>query len=130
MPKSVVFGVTKFHKYVSGRDFVIQTDHKPFLGLLKEDRLISPLASPRIQRRALTLSNYQYRLRYKPGTQNSNADGFSRLALATKTLPVPVPGETIFSLSIVNGTPINASRIALCVAACPHYRPSLHGRRR
>ena len=45
-------------------------------------------------------------------TQNSNADGLSRLSLATKTLPVPVPGESIFPLSIVNETPINASRIA------------------
>ena len=68
-----------------------------------------PLASPR---RALMLSKYQYHLRYKAGTQNSNAAGLSRLPLATKTLPVPVPGETIFSLSIVNETQINVSIIA------------------
>ena len=58
------------------------------------------------------MSNYQYYIRHKPGTQKSNADGLSILRLAIKTLPVPVPGETIFSLSIVNETPINASRIA------------------
>ena len=60
---AIIFGVTKFHKYVYGRYFVIQTDHCPLLGLLKEDKMISPLASARIQQWALTLSNYQYHLR-------------------------------------------------------------------
>ena len=64
-----VFGVTKFHKYVYGRDFTIQTDHKPLFGLLKEEKLISPHANLRIQRWALTSSNYQYHLRYKPGAE-------------------------------------------------------------
>ena len=88
---AIIFGVNIFHKYVYGRDFVIQTDHRPLLGLLKEDKMISPLASARIQRWALTLSNYQYHLRYKPGVQNTNADGLSRLPLPTKTAYVPVP---------------------------------------
>ena len=56
---ALVFAVTHFHKYLYGRRFEIQTDHKPLLGLLKEDRAISPMASARIQRWALTLSNYQ-----------------------------------------------------------------------
>ena len=34
---ALVFGVTKFHKYLFGRSFVVQTDRKPLLGLLKED---------------------------------------------------------------------------------------------
>ena len=126
---TLVSGVTKFHKYVYGGDFAIQTDHKPLLGLLKEDKLISTLASPRIQRWALTLSNCQYHIRYKPGTHNSNADGLSRLPLATKTLPVAVPGETIFSLSIVSKTPINASRIARLTVRDPvlsRFANSLH----
>ena len=44
--------------------------------------------------------------------QNSNADGLNVLPLATKTFPVPIPGKTILSFSMVNDTPINASRIA------------------
>ena len=46
---AILFGVTKFHKYVYGRDFEIQSDHMPLLGLMSEDKLISPLASARIQ---------------------------------------------------------------------------------
>ena len=80
---------------------------------------MSPLVSPKIQQWALTLSNYQYRLRYKPGTQNSNADGLNRRPLAKKTLPVPVLGKQFFSLSSVNETPVNASIIAQLITRDP-----------
>ena len=81
--------------------------------------MISPLASARIQRWALTLSNYQYHLRYKPGVQSTNADGLSRLPLPTKTAYVPVPEEVVLSLSIVNDTPITATKIAQWTARDP-----------
>ena len=116
---AIVFGVTKLHKYVYGRDFEIQTDHMPLLGLMSEDKLISPLASARIQRWALTLSNYQYHLRYKQGAQNTNADGLSRLPIPTPVLEVPVPAEVVLSLSVVNDTPITAARIAQWTARDP-----------
>ena len=102
---AILFGVTKFHKYVYGRDFEIQSDHMPLLGLMSEDKLISPLASARIQRWALTLSNYQYHLRYKQGVQNANADALSRLPIPTPAKEVPVPAEVVLSLSVVNDTP-------------------------
>ena len=35
---AVVFGVKKFHQFVCGRHFIIQTDHKPLLGLLSSDK--------------------------------------------------------------------------------------------
>ena len=76
----------------------------PILGLMSEDKLISPLASARIQRWALTLSNYQYHLRYKQGAQNTNADGLSRLPVPTPVKEVPVPAEVVLSLSVVNDT--------------------------
>ena len=50
---SLVFGISKFHKYLYGRDFVLQTDHFPLIGLLKEDRAIPAMVSARIQRWAL-----------------------------------------------------------------------------
>ena len=57
---AMVYGITKFHKYSYGREFLLQTDHKPLLGLLKEDKQIPAMASACIQCWALTLSNYQY----------------------------------------------------------------------
>ena len=65
-----MFGITKFHKYLYGREFLLQTDR----GLLKEDRTISAMASARIQRWALTLSNYQYTWAYKPVPSIGHAD--------------------------------------------------------
>ena len=42
---AIGFGVTKFHKYVYGRDFEIKSDHIPLLCLMSEDKLISPLSN-------------------------------------------------------------------------------------
>ena len=114
-----MFGVTQFHKYIYGRDFKIQSDHMPLLGLMSDDKLISPLASARIQRWALTLSNYQYHLRYKQGAQNTNTDGLSRLRVPTPATEVPVPAEVVLSQSVVNDTPINAARISKWTARDP-----------
>ena len=30
----LIFGISKFHKYLYGREFLLQTDHMPLLGLL------------------------------------------------------------------------------------------------
>ena len=56
---AIVYGVKKFHQYIYGRNVVIYTDHKPFFGLLGEDKPIPGTASPRMQRWALTLSGYE-----------------------------------------------------------------------
>ena len=29
----LVYGITKFHKYLNGGEFILQTDHKPLIGL-------------------------------------------------------------------------------------------------
>ena len=47
---AVVFGVKKFHQYLFGLKFTIQTDHKPLLGLLGMEKSISALSAARLQR--------------------------------------------------------------------------------
>ena len=64
---AVIFGVSKFHKYIYGRVFTIIKEHKPLLGLFKEYRAISPTGSARVQRWALVLASYHNQLVYKPG---------------------------------------------------------------
>ena len=56
---AIMFGIKKFHQYVYGRKFIIHTDHKPLLGLLGEERSLPAMASPRMQRWAITLSGYE-----------------------------------------------------------------------
>ena len=55
-----VFGVKRFHTYLFGHHFILQTDHKPLTTLFNESKEIPAQASERIQRWALTLSAYEY----------------------------------------------------------------------
>ena len=66
---AVVFGVSRFHQYIYGREFTILSDHKPLQYLLSENKAVSPMASARIQRWALVLGSYRYRILYKAGKQ-------------------------------------------------------------
>lgn len=75
---AIIYAVKKFHQYLYGRKFILLTDHKPLLGLLAENKAIPSMAAARIQRWAITLSAYNYTLKYRPGSLNSNADFFSR----------------------------------------------------
>ena len=54
------------------------TNHKPVLGILLEKRGISQSAASRLQRWVTILSTYNYILKYKTGTSNSNVDCLSR----------------------------------------------------
>ena len=75
---SIVYAIKKFHQYLFGRLFYLYTDHKPLLRLFSEDKAIPNMAAVRMQRWALSLSAYDYTLKYKAGLENSNADFFSR----------------------------------------------------
>ena len=108
---AIIFGVKKFHQYLFGRQFTICSDHKPLQHIFSESKPIPALASARIQRWALTLSAYNYRIQYKPGSANSNADVLSRLPLPESPSSVPVPGETIFLLETLHTSPIDATQI-------------------
>lgn len=78
---AIVFGVKKFHQYLLGRRFIVFSDHKPLQYLFSIDRPVPPMASARIQRWALTLSAYCYKMVFRPGKNPANADGLSRLPL-------------------------------------------------
>eukprot|EP00066_Takifugu_rubripes_P012215 XP_011601481.1 PREDICTED: uncharacterized protein K02A2.6-like [Takifugu rubripes] len=82
---AVMFGIKRFHKYIYGRKFTIVTDHKPLLGLFSEMRAVPQMASPRIQRWAVTLRAYEYTIVYKEGRYHCNADALSRLPLPEVT---------------------------------------------
>ena len=74
----VVFGCEKFHIYLIGINFELDTDHKPL------EVIYHPKAKPsaRIERWALRLQQYQFTLRHRPGKTNP-ADVLSRQPLVT-----------------------------------------------
>ena len=72
---AIQFGLEAFRQYVYGNYVVVETDHKPLLGLLEK-----PIASctPRIQRMRLQLMRFEFRVVYKPGRELFIADTLSR----------------------------------------------------
>ena len=108
---SIVFGVKRFHQYLYGRPFTINSDHKPLMYIFGEGKAIPSLASARIQRWALTLSGYTYRVVYKAGREHTNADRLSRLPLSEAPEEVPQPPETVFLMDHLATVPVSAAQI-------------------
>ena len=78
---SLIFGLRKFHQYLYARNFTILTDHKPLLAILGPKKNIPTLAAARMQRWALLLLAYTYKLEYRSTRAHANADGLSRLPI-------------------------------------------------
>ncbi|KAL5488897.1 hypothetical protein EMCRGX_G017911 [Ephydatia muelleri] len=108
---AIIFGVKKFHNYLYRRQFSIVTDHKPLIHLFSENRSIPAMASARLQRWALVLSAYQYKIVYKCGKDNANAVMLSRLPLPECPADVPTPGETMLLMETLQSSPVSVEEI-------------------
>lgn len=106
-----IFGVKKFHNYLFGRSFELITDHKPLLGLLKEDKAVPTQASARIKRWSLFLSNYEYTLSFRNTTAHANADALSRLPLKSQPSNVYTPPELVLLTEHLAESPVTADLI-------------------
>lgn len=78
---AVVYGCEKFHTYLYGRYFDIETDHRPLEQIEKKNLTKAPA---RLQRLLLRLQHYDYNIRYKPGKDLLLADALSRLSTHDK----------------------------------------------
>ena len=70
---AIVWALKQFRIYLYGVPFVIETDHKPLIWLQKMKN-----TNQRLTRWAITVQQYQYEIRHRPGVQHGNADGLSR----------------------------------------------------
>ncbi len=73
---AVVFGCERFHTYVFGKNFTIESDHKPLEMILQKPLTAAP---PRLQRMLLRLQPYDVTVMYRPGKEILLADALSRL---------------------------------------------------
>ena len=118
---AVVAGVRKFHSFLAGRSFRVQTDHKPLLGLIGEQKPLPLMASPRVVRWAMLLSAYDYRLEYRAGRLQGHCDALSRLPLpdAPADVRCPVPAELVHMMEVLDGSPVTAQQIRHWTARDP-----------
>ena len=70
---AIVWGITRFKRYVLGQRFTLQTDHNP-LKFLKT----AAQNNSRIHRWTLTLEQFDFTIEHIPGHQNILADFMSR----------------------------------------------------
>ncbi|XP_055645636.1 uncharacterized protein K02A2.6-like [Toxorhynchites rutilus septentrionalis] len=71
----LVYAVTKYHRMIYGRQFVIQTNHKPLLAIFGSKRGIPPYTVNRL----LTMLLYDFRIEYVSTDHFGHADILSRL---------------------------------------------------
>ena len=72
---AVVVACEKFHSYVFGKNFTVESDHKPLEMIHLKNLTAAP---PRLQRMFLRLQPYDVVIKYKPGTEMLLADPMSR----------------------------------------------------
>ncbi len=91
---AVVFGVTRFHTFVYGSKFTVESDHQPLANIQHKSMGDTP---SRLQRLMTKLQPYDYEIVYKPGREMVIADMLSRLN------PQPGPEidleQTIYAVS-------------------------------
>lgn len=71
---AIVWAIQKFHEYLYGREFILETDHQPLVYLNS-----SKLLNSRLMRWSLALQPYRFRIVSIRGKENVGADFLSRL---------------------------------------------------
>ena len=108
---AIIFGVKKFHQYLYGCKFTLETDHQPLVTIFGPRTGVPTLAAARLQRWAIILSAYQYEIKYRNTNQHLNADALSRLPLKSVSPSVGEEAE-VFQLSYFDELPVTAKQIS------------------
>ena len=72
---AVVFGCERFHTYLFGKRFLVQSDQKPLEMIHRKNLAAAP---QRLKRMLLRLQPYDFELRYKPGKEMALVDTMFR----------------------------------------------------
>ena len=74
--QAAVWGMEKFHYFLYGRKFILQTDQKPLVSIFRKHMID---VSPRIQRITIRAWQYDFEPQHIPGKINVIADSLSRV---------------------------------------------------
>ena len=73
---AITFGIKRLHTYLYNRPFVVLSDHKPLEMICQKPLTVAPA---RLQAMLLSVQEYDFTVRYAPGTTVGLADALSRL---------------------------------------------------
>ena len=104
---AIIFGVKKFHQYIYGRRFILETDNKALSRIFDSNRAIPTLAAARLIRWSVMLCAYDYEIKFRSTKEHANADMLSRLPLPTTSSS---PQNAINAMQI-NVMPITADEL-------------------
>lgn len=74
---AVVYGCERFHTYLYGQSFTVESDHKPLESIQLKHLKAAP---PRLQRMLLRIQPYDLIIKYIPGKEMKIADTLSRMS--------------------------------------------------
>lgn len=72
---AVVFGCERFHNYIYGTRFKVESDHQPLEMIIRKNLFAAP---SRLQRMLLRIQQYDFKLIYRRGKEILIADALSR----------------------------------------------------
>ena len=101
----------RFHQFLYGRAFHIITDHKPLLQLLGEGKPVPVHTAARLQRYALILASYNYKLLFRPTRQHIDADAMLRLPMRDTFEPTSDNVNCFYTTSNVSAHLIKKSTL-------------------
>ena len=83
---AVMWVMEKFHHFLYGNEFTLETDQKPLEAILSKSL---NQATPQLQRILIRTFPYNFKIRYIPGDINHVADCLSRLGVQKDSISLP-----------------------------------------
>ena len=83
---AVTWAMEKFHHFLYGNEFTLETDQKPLEAILSKSL---NQATPRLQRILIRTFPYHFKIRYIPGATNHVVDCLSRLGVQKDSISLP-----------------------------------------
>lgn len=108
---AIVFAVQKYHNFVYGKRFVVQSDHKPLTSIVNKPM---HAISSRLQRMLLKLIKYQFEIVYVKGSEMYLADTLSRSYLEDRVSDDP---DMLDVIHVVKQLPISERRVEQFIQA-------------
>ena len=110
---SIVWGVKLFHVCLYGKRRTLITDHKLLTAIFHPEKGVPVVTAARLQRYALFLAGFDYKIEYKSTTQHCNADGLSRLPIQQKELEeMGVDSSEVFHATQFVPLPVTCKAVA------------------